>query len=90
MLITEAEKRRLTEIEEVAMPQQERDRLLDEAMNAEAAGNSARADELLRKIPVPAGLAMELKKAVGSDIMRSLDLNYAEAEARYGLNWLQS
>lgn len=74
----------------VAMPQEERDRLLDEAMKAEAAGDSAKAEEFLKQVPVSAGLAMELKKAVGSDIMRSLDLNYADAEAQYGSNWLQS
>ena len=72
------------------MPQEERDRLLDEAMKAEAAGDSARAEALLMQVPVSAGLAMELKRAVGSDVMRSLDLNYADAEECYGSNWLQS
>ncbi len=74
----------------VTMSPEERDRLLEEAMNAEAAGDSKRAEQLLKQIPVSAGLAMELKRAVGSDVMRSLDLNYADAEARYGSNWLQS
>jgi hypothetical protein len=74
----------------VIMSQEEQDILMEEAIEANAAGDSARAEELLRQIPVPAGLAMELKKAVGSDIMRSLNLNYAEAEAHYGSNWLQS
>lgn len=74
----------------VAMSQEERDRLLDEAMKAEAAGDSARAEELLMQVPVSAGLAMELKRAVGSDVMRSINLNYEDAEACYGSNWLQS
>ncbi len=57
-------------------------------MKAEAEGDSEAAEEFLRQIPVPAGLAMELKKAAGSDIMRELDLNYADAEDRYGADWL--
>lgn len=74
----------------VTMSPEERDRLLEEAMEAEAAGDSSRAEQLLKQIPVSAGLAMELKKAVGSETMRRLNLNYADAEAHYGSNWLQS
>lgn len=74
----------------VAMSQEEKDRIFEEAMLAEDAGDSKKAKELLKKIPISAGLAMGLKNAVGSDIMRSANLNYSEAEAQYGPHWLQS
>ena len=43
----------------VTMSPEERDRLLEEAMNAEAAGDSKRAEQLLKQIPVSAGLASQ-------------------------------
>lgn len=70
------------------MSDAERDRLLQAAMDAEAAGDSVAAEEFLRQIPVSAGLAMELKRAVGSEVMSRLELNYADAEERYGADWL--
>lgn len=73
-----------------AMSQEERDRIFEEAMLAEEAGDSQKSKELLKKIPISAGLAMGLKNAVGHEIMRSVNLNYSDAEAKYGANWLQS
>lgn len=70
------------------MSDEERDRLLEAAMDAEAAGDSAAAEEFLRQIPVSTGLAMELKRAVGSEVMSRLNLNYADVEDRYGVDWL--
>ncbi|MCD7982738.1 MAG: hypothetical protein LUG19_00610 [Desulfovibrio sp.] len=70
------------------MNDEERQRLLNAALDAEVAGDSAAAEEFLRQIPAPAELVMELKKAVGSDIMRELDLNYADAVDLYGPRWL--
>jgi hypothetical protein len=74
----------------VVMTKEEKDRIFEEAMIAEEAGDSQKARALLKKIPISAKLAMGLKNAVGSEIMRSVNLNYADAEAKYGPNWLQS
>lgn len=72
------------------MSQEERNKIFEEAMVAEEAGDSRKSKELLKKIPISAGLAMGLKNAVGNEIMRSVNLNYSDAEAKYGPNWLQS
>jgi hypothetical protein len=68
---------------------EEKDRLVDAAIDAELAGDKAAAAEFLKKVPVPADFAMDMKNAVGGDIMRSLGYDYSEAEAKYGANWLQ-
>jgi hypothetical protein len=67
---------------------EQRHNLMKQAMIAEKAGDMAKIGEILRQIPVSATLIMNLKKAVGPDVMRNLDLNYEEAEARYGPDWL--
>ncbi len=73
----------------VTMSQEERDKIFEEAMLAEEAGDSQKSKELLKKVPISAGFAMALKNAVGHEIMREVNLNYADAEAKYGANWLQ-
>lgn len=72
------------------MNDEERERLLQAAMDAEAAGDSAAAEDFLRQIPVSPGMAMELKRAVGSETMRRLNLNYADVEEKYGPGWLDT
>lgn len=66
----------------------EREQLLKAAMKAQSAGDSEAAEKYLKQIPVPAGLAMEMKRAVGSEIISGLDLNYADAEEKYGPDWI--
>ena len=68
---------------------EEKDRLIDAALEAELAGDKDRAKEIMKKIPLPADWAMDVKKAAGSDILRTIGYNYSEAEARYGADWLK-
>jgi hypothetical protein len=73
----------------MAMTLEEKDRLIDAALEAELAGDEDKASEILKYVPISAELAMGLKNAVGSDVMRAVGYNYAEAEAKYGSDWLK-
>lgn len=73
----------------MTMTIEEKDRLIDEAAEAELAGDEERAAAILKTVPISADLAMDMKKAVGSEILRTIGYNYSEAEAKYGPDWLQ-
>jgi len=72
----------------ILMTEEEKDRIMDEAVEAMVNDDTARAEMLLEQVPVDPDFAMDLKNALGSETMRRLNRNYAEAEAKYGPNWL--
>jgi hypothetical protein len=70
------------------MTDEEKNLLIEQAMEADIRGDRETADKLLNLIPAPADLIMELKRAVGSDIdMRDVDLNFSEVVEKYGPDW---
>lgn len=72
------------------MTQAEKDRILEMAMDAEAAGDSEGAKRFLMQIPIAPGLAIGLLDAVGpkyADGLLSTGINFSDVEAMLGPDW---
>ena len=74
-------------LKKMPMTEQQQRRIKDAAYSDKYENIS---DTLLELLPISASFAMGIKQAFGSDMLRSINLNYTEAEAHYGTDWLGS
>ena len=75
------------------MSEEERDRLVNAAIEARVTGDKKAAEEFLRQIPVDPETARSIKDAGGPgalDYMIARGYNFSEEVAKYGTEWLTS
>jgi hypothetical protein len=70
------------------MTKEEKRQIMDKVLDAFEAGDKEEQERLLSLLPVPPGMAMEIKETLGADALRRMNRNYSEVEAVYGPNWL--
>ena len=72
----------------VVMGKEEINDLMNLSRKLRAEGREEEATKVAMKIPLAPHLAMALKEVYGAEYVRNAGFNLADAEVKYGTNWL--